>query len=128
LGLDDDFLRINLGYHHGTSDIKVEFKDTELEIEKDELLDGVQAISEVLQLKHSVDVFTDTELQLHGESYDSIRNYYSSTHLPAIRGLVCHLENLKSANNQYTAQIDVYFGGIGFVDDLDKKSNILGTT
>jgi len=87
-----------------------------------------QAISEVLQLKHSVDVFTDTELQLHGESYDSIRNYYSSTHLPAIRGLVCHLENLKSANNQYTAQIDVYFGGIGFVDDLDKKSNILGTT
>lgn len=46
MGLDDDFLRINLGYHHGTSDIKVEFKDTELEIEKDELLDGAREIKE----------------------------------------------------------------------------------
>jgi len=45
-GLDDDFLRINLGYRNGTSNVKVEFKDTELEVEKDDLLDGARAVKE----------------------------------------------------------------------------------
>jgi len=70
-----------------------------------------------MRLQGSVSAFTETTQQLQGESYDSIRNYYSSTHLPALRGLICHVEELKAANDKYASQIDTYLGGISYVDE-----------
>jgi len=70
-----------------------------------------------MRLQGSVSAFTETMQQLQGESYDSIRNYYSSTHLPALRGLICHVEELKAANDKYASQIDTYLGGISYVDE-----------
>ena len=76
-----------------------------------------EVINQAMRLQGSVSAFTETTQQLQGESYDSIRNYYSSTHLPALRGLICHVEELKAANDKYASQIDTYLGGISYVDE-----------
>ena len=76
-----------------------------------------EVISQAMRLQGSVSAFTETTQQLQGESYDSIRNYYSSTHLPVLRGLICHVEELKAANDKYASQIDTYLGGISYVDE-----------
>ena len=76
-----------------------------------------EVISQAMRLQGSISAFTETTQQLQGESYDSIRNYYSSTHLPALRGLICHVEELKAANDKYASQIDTYLGGISYVDE-----------
>ena len=74
-----------------------------------------KVISQAELLQGSVSAFTETTKQLVGVSYDSMRNYYSSTHLPAIRGLICHVEELKAANDKYSTLIDTYLSGIGYV-------------
>lgn len=51
-------------------------------------------------------MFTETQALLAAATYDSIREYYASVHLPLRRGLICYAEELKEANENYSSQID----------------------
>lgn len=42
--LEDDFMNVNLGYYQGGSSVTVEFKEKELDVNKDELIDDAQEI------------------------------------------------------------------------------------
>ncbi len=67
-------------------------------------------------LQNRISSFTSTQGLLIAASYDSIREYYSSVHLPLVRGFICYAEGLCEANNNYMRQIDTYLSGIGEVD------------
>mgnify|MGYP000296749559 FL=1 len=44
--LDDDFLKVNLGYRKGESQIEVSYEDKELDMTKDELIDRAKKSTE----------------------------------------------------------------------------------
>ena len=52
-------------------------------------------------LQSRISVFTETQALLVAATYDSIREYCASVHLPLLRGLICY-----AANENYSRQID----------------------
>lgn len=89
-----------------------------------------QMISNAQQMENKVEAFVETS-ELAADSYGNLKQYYSSVHLPVIRGFICYGEALCSANENYAAQIDSYLAGVGYVDeeglgnDLTQIQNVL---
>lgn len=67
-------------------------------------------------LQSRISMFTETQALLVAATYDSIREYYASVHLPLLRGLICYAEELKEANENYSRQIDSWLDA-DYVDE-----------
>ncbi len=63
----------------------------------------------------------ETNDSLTGKSYDSIRNYYQTVHIPILQGLILYGEALMENNNTYSGYIGGYLAGIGYVDEDELK-------
>lgn len=57
--LDDDFLKVNLGYRKGESQIEVSYEDKELDMTKDELIDRAKKIPKEFQKVEQIPVEID---------------------------------------------------------------------
>ena len=77
-------------------------------------LDTMVTRANVLQSR--ISMFTETQALLTAATYDSIREYYASVHLPLLRGLICYAEELKEANEDYSRQIDSWLDA-DYVDE-----------
>ena len=67
-------------------------------------------------LQSRICMFTETQALLVAATYDSIREYYASVHLPLLRGLICYAEELKEVNENYNRQIDSWLDA-DYVDE-----------
>jgi len=63
----------------------------------------------------------ETNDSLIGKSYDSIRNYYQTVHIPILQGIILYGEALMGDNNTYAGYISGYLAGIGYVDEDELK-------
>ena len=77
-------------------------------------LDTMVTHANVLQSR--ISMFTETQALLAAATYDSIREYYASVHMPLLQGLICYAEELKEANENYSSQIDSWLDA-DYVDE-----------
>lgn len=54
---------------------------------------------------------------LKGESYDSIRDYYQTMHIPVLRGFLMLIEDTIQESYQYKLCIGNYLSGLDYVDE-----------
>ncbi len=69
-----------------------------------------RVLSEISSLEESKD-------RMQGESYDSIREYYTTLHVAVMHQTILFAEALIQENNAYKACISGELGGIGYVDE-----------
>ena len=76
--------------------------------------DAQKMMCEISELESTAD-------ELVGESYDSIRTYYSSVHTAVMRAVILHAEAMIQENNTYKNCISGYLTGIGYVNEEKLK-------
>lgn len=64
-----------------------------------------------------VTALQNTESVLTGESYDSVRAYYSTLHVPLLQGMILFAQMLIQENNSYKSCIQSHLAGIGYIDE-----------
>lgn len=57
------------------------------------------------------------ESGLNSDSYNNMKEYCASVHIPLLKGFISYAETLISSNERYSAQIDTYLSGVGYVDE-----------
>ncbi len=67
-------------------------------------------------------LYAEGELQnsadsLIGESYDSIREYFQTVHVPILQGIILYAEALMGENSSYRGCITGYLSGMNYVDE-----------
>lgn len=65
----------------------------------------------------TVTALQNTESVLIGESYDSVRAYYSTLHVPLLQGMILFAQMLIQENNNYKSCIQSHLAGIGYIDE-----------
>lgn len=61
---------------------------------------------------------------LKGESYDSIRDYYQTMHIPVLRGFLMLIEDTIQESYQYKMCIGSHLSGLGYVDEDALKEEL----
>ena len=64
-----------------------------------------------------VSMLEETEDSLVGKSYDSIREYYNTIHIPILQTVILYGEAIIQDNNSYQGCINGYLAGIGYIDE-----------
>lgn len=84
-----------------------------------------QVIDNAEQVLSGISALEESTDQLQGESYDSIREYYSTLHVAVMHETILFAEAMIQENNAYKGCISGELGGIGYVDEdaleRDKK-------
>lgn len=68
---------------------------------------------------------------LQSETYDALRAYYQDYHIPVLDGMLSYIDEMISANGQYSGAIGTYLSGLSFYDEdrlssqLQSAQNIL---
>lgn len=76
-----------------------------------------QAVSNAKIMLININNFRNTEDNLKGKSYDNIRDYYGTWHVPILNMMIQYTETMIQENNAYKGCISSYLSGIGFVDE-----------
>ena len=97
-----------MGLKMNTGAVKIQLSDMNRN------LDTMVTRANLLQSR--IRMFTETQALLVAATYDSIREYYASVHLPLLRGLICYAEELKEVNENYNRQIDSWLDA-DYVDE-----------
>lgn len=81
-----------------------------------------RASSNIAQVLNVISEFEGTANIMVSESYDNIRMYYRSLHIPFLHGLTMYIESMKQENNVYKRCIAGHLAGIGYIneDELEK--------
>lgn len=75
-----------------------------------------QALCVVVELE-------ETSESLIGKSYDSIRDYYHTVHIPILQGIILYGEALIQDNNSYGGYISGFLAGIGYIDEDELRKD-----
>ncbi|MFV0364226.1 MAG: hypothetical protein ACK5LL_14235 [Suipraeoptans sp.] len=71
------------------------------------------------KLENKITSFVNDK-ELLGDAYGSMKNYFSSIHIPLIGGLICLAENKITENSNYSRILESYFGDTESIVDEDK--------
>ncbi len=74
-------------------------------------------IDDAQNMMYKIDELEYTKDVLVGESYDSIRNYYSDMHTSVMRATILFAEAMIQENNTYKGCVSGYLSGIGYVNE-----------
>ena len=74
-------------------------------------------INDAQNMMYKIDELEYTKDVLVGESYDSIRNYYSDMHTSVMRATILFAEAMIQENNTYKGCVSGYLSGIGYVNE-----------
>lgn len=74
-------------------------------------------IDDAQNMMYKIDELEYTKDVLVGESYDSIRNYYSDMHTSVMRATILFAEAMIQENNTYKGCVGGYLSGIGYVNE-----------
>lgn len=77
--------------------------------------------SNIEQALNAISEFEGTKDILDAESYDNIRKYYLSLHIPLLHGLAMYVDSMIQENNFYKDRIAGVLAGIGYIDEDELK-------
>ena len=93
----------------------------QLDIMNEGLNSSAQRIRKLLSCMAELE---ETKDILKGESYDSIRDYYQTMHIPVLRGFLMLIEDTIQESYQYKVCIGNHLSGLGYVDEDALKEEL----
>lgn len=93
----------------------------QLDAMNDSLNASAQKIRKLLSCMAELEETGDV---LKGESYDSIRDYYQTMHIPVLRGFLMLIEDTIQESYQYKMCIGSHLSGLGYVDEDALKEEL----
>lgn len=76
-----------------------------------------QMVRDAEQALNKVEALEETDDCLVGKSYDGLRSYFHTVHIPILQGLILYGEAFIQDNNSYMGCINGYLAGVGYVDE-----------
>ena len=76
-----------------------------------------EIVCDAEQALNKVETLEETDDCLAGKSYDRLRTYFYTLHIPILQGTILYGEALMQENSRYGGCINSYLAGIGYIDE-----------
>ncbi len=76
-----------------------------------------EIVCDAEQALNKVEALEETDDCLAGKSYDRLRTYFYTLHIPILQGTILYGEALMQENSRYGGCINSYLAGIGYIDE-----------